>query len=187
MNEIERVSISDFERKLFEARLTPYCLAYFLGDKFRTEEPNVLRTREKFALRFHEYMQLGFIEFPYYILIDEVSDTINYYVDMYMKKAMLFSRTTLYLVDFIEPNEYYNYYQPLNNMLSFEAFREVNSRLMSEGILRNMNVKYRVFNLERYRLHCEFYLDSHDAVYRDNDNVIQDWVYVDPEHRDSTL
>lgn len=142
MTEFEKITNAEFQDKLERNGLTLYCLAYFLGDKLRDEAPNVLHTCEKFAQKLHEHQNSQYIDDPYFMLIDEVSEKINDYVDERISESIALEEhfLTVYAINFRSHNDYYHFYRPMNNALSYEAYLEYNKRLIQECELRGKTI-----------------------------------------------
>ena len=76
------------------------------------------------------------------MLIDEVSEKINDYVDERISESIALEEhfLTVYAINFRSHNDYYHFYRPMNNALSYEAYLEYNKRLMQECELRGKTI-----------------------------------------------
>lgn len=180
MTEFEKITNAEFHDKLNRNGLTLYCLAYFLGDKLRDEAPNLLHTREAFLQKIYSHQNSDYIDDPYFILIDEVSETINDYVDERIAESIKLEEhfLTVYVVNFRSPNEYYHFYRPMNNTLSYEAYLEYNRRLRQECELRGKKIKWIDFDAVKYVGYCHLFKGGNVPVFEENTNHTLAWMHL---------
>lgn len=180
MAEFEKITNAEFKDKLKINGLSLYCLAYFLGDKLRDEAPNVLRTRESFAQKLHEHQNSQYIDDPYFMLIDEISEAINDFVDDRISESIALEEhfLTVYAINFRTQNDYYHFYRPMNNALSYEAYLEYNKRLIRECELRGKTIKFVDFNAQKYVGYCHVFKNGNMEVFEGNTNHLLAWMHL---------
>lgn len=177
---VEQINIDEFKDKLQNNGLTLYCLAHYLGDKLKNEAPNVLHTRESFLQKLHSYCQTDYIDEPYFMLIDEVSERINDFVDQRIAESMKIEEhfLTVYLLQFNEETDYYHFYRPMSGVLSYQAYLEYNERVRQECEIRGKRMETVDFNLEDYLVYCHQYHGGNEGLFEKNTNVVQLWAHV---------